>query len=79
MLRLKLQYFGHLMQRGDSLEKFLRLVLRLKAEKKRTTEDEMVGWHHRLDGHEFEQALEIGDGQGSLACSSPWGCRVRYD
>ena len=37
------------------------------------TEDEMVGWHHRLDGHEFEQALEAGDGQGSLACCSPWG------
>ena len=35
------------------------------------TEDEMVGWHHQLDGHEFEQALA--DGQGSLACSSPWG------
>ena len=37
------------------------------------TEDEMVGWHHRLDGHEFEQALGTGDGQGSLACCSPWG------
>ena len=37
------------------------------------TEDEMVGWHHRLDGHEFEQALGDGDGQGSLACGSPWG------
>ena len=36
------------------------------------TEDEMVGWHHLLDGHEFEQTLEIGDGQGSLACCSPW-------
>ena len=36
------------------------------------TEDEMVGWHHRLDGHEFEQALGIGDGQGSLECCSPW-------
>ena len=33
----------------------------------------MVGWHHRLDGHEFEQALGVGDGQGSLACCSPWG------
>ena len=33
----------------------------------------MVGWHHRLNGHEFEQALEVGDGQGSLACYSPWG------
>ena len=43
---------------------------------KGTTEDEMVGWHHWLDGHEFEQALEIGDGQGSLACCSPWGCKV---
>ena len=37
-------------------------------------EDEMVGWHHQLDGHEFEQTLEVGDGQGGLACSSPWGC-----
>ena len=37
------------------------------------TEDEMVGWHHRLDGHEFEQALGVGNGQGGLACSSPWG------
>ena len=40
---------------------------------KGTTEDEMVGWHHRLDGHEFEQALGVGDGQGSLMCCSPWG------
>ena len=38
------------------------------------TEDEMVGWHHQLDGHEFEQALGDGYGQGSLACCSPWGC-----
>ena len=37
------------------------------------TEDEMVGWHHRLNGHEFEQALGVGDGQGSLVCCSPWG------
>ena len=37
------------------------------------TEDEMVGWHHQLDGHEFEQAPGVGDGQGSLACCSPWG------
>ena len=37
------------------------------------TEDEMVGWHHWLDGHEFEQAPGVGDGQGSLACCSPWG------
>ena len=37
------------------------------------TEDEMVGWHHRLDEHEFEQTLGVGNGQGSLACCSPWG------
>ena len=37
------------------------------------TEDEMAGWHHRLDGHEFEQAQRVGDGQGSLACYSSWG------
>ena len=39
-------------------------------------ENEMVGWHHRLDGHEFEQALGVGDGQGSLVCCSPW---VKHD
>ena len=39
------------------------------------TEEEMVGWHHRLYGHEFEQALRDGEGQGSLACCSPWGCK----
>ena len=38
-----------------------------------TTEDEMVGWNHQLNGHEFEQALGVGDGQGGLVCCSPWG------
>ena len=42
-------------------------------EEKGTREDEMVGWHHRLNGHEFEQAPVVGDGQGSLVCCSPWG------
>ena len=37
------------------------------------TEDEMFGWHYQLDGHEFEQALEVGDGKGGLVCCSPWG------
>ena len=46
-----------------------------RQEEKRMTEDEMVGWHHRLDGHEFEQALGVGDGQGSPACCSPQGCK----
>ena len=41
----------------------------------RATEDEMVGWHHQLNGHVFEQAPGVGDGQGSLACCSPWGCK----
>ena len=44
-----------------------------RQEEKGTTKDEMVGWHHQLDGHEFEQALGVGDGQGSLACCSSWG------
>ena len=46
---------------------------RLRAGGEGVTEDEMVGWCHRLDGHEFEQALGVGEGQGSLACCSPWG------
>ena len=46
-----------------------------RQEEKGITEDEMVAWHHRLDGHEFEQALGVGDGQGGLACCSPWGCK----
>ena len=46
---------------------------RLRQEEKGMTEDEMVGCHHRLEGHEYEQAPGVGDGQGSLACCSPWG------
>ena len=45
----------------------------MKEEEKGATEDEMVAWHHCLDGHEFEQTLGVGDGQGSLACCSPQG------
>ena len=44
-----------------------------RQEEKGMIEDEMVGWHHRFDGHKFEQALGFGDGQGSLACCNPWG------
>ena len=46
-----------------------------RQEEKGTTEDEMVGWHHWLDVREFEQATGVGDGQESLACCSPWGCK----
>ena len=72
-LKLKLQYFGHLMRRTDSLEKTLMLEKIEVGRRRGLTEDEMVGWHHRLDGHEFEQASGDGEGQGSLACCSPWG------
>ena len=48
-------------------------------EEKGLTEDELVGWHHWLNGHEFEQTPEDSDGQGSLACCSPWGRRVGYN
>ena len=70
MLKVKLQSFGHLIQRADSFEKTLMLG---KIEGKRTTEDAMVGWHHRPDGHEFGQTPGDGDGQGGLVCCSPGG------
>ena len=72
MLKLKLQYFGHLMWRSDSFEKALMLG-KTEGGRRRGRQDEMVGWYHRLDGHEFEWALGVGEGQGGLACCSPWG------
>ena len=75
MLKLKLQYFGHLMQRTESLKKDPDGGKDWRREEKGMTEAEMVGWHHWLDGHEFEQALGFGDGQGGLVCCSPWGCK----
>ena len=66
----KLLYSGHLMRRANSLEKTLMLG-KIKGRNKGTTEDKMVGWHHWLNGHGFEQAPA--GGQGSLACWSPWG------
>ena len=50
-----------------------------RQEEKGMTEDEMVGWHHRLNGYEFEQALGDGEGQGSLACCSPWSPKVGHE
>ena len=78
MLKLKLQYFGHLMRRVDSLEKTLMLG-GTGQEKKGTTEDEMTGWHHGLDGCESERTPGVGDGQGGLACCDSRGCRVGHD
>jgi len=75
MLNLKLQYFGHLTWRGDSLEKTLMLGGIGGQEEKGTTEDEMVGWHHWLDGHESGWTLGVGDGQGGLVCCNSWGLK----
>ena len=80
MLKLKFQYFSHLMRRTDSLEKTVMLGKvegrgEGEYQEKGTTQDEMIGWHHQLDGQEFEQALGVGDGQGSLVCCSPWGLK----
>ena len=78
MLKLKLQYFGHLMGRADSLEK-TDAGKDWGQEEKGIKGDEMVGWHHRLDGHEFEWTPGVGDGQGGLACCDSWGHRVGRD
>ena len=72
MLKLKLQYFGHLMWKDPDCGNDWR------QEEKGMTEDEMVGWHHWLDGHEFEQAPGVGDGRESPACCSPW-CHKESD
>ena len=77
MLKLKRQYFGHLIRRTDSFEKALMLG-KTEGRRRRGRQDEMVGWHHWLNGHEFEWALGVGDGQGSLVCCSPWGCKELY-
>ena len=74
MLKLKLQYFGHLMRRADSFEKTLTLG---KTEGKRRRGRQRMRW---LDGitdsmDEFESTLGAGDGQGGLVCCSPWGCK----
>ena len=73
MLKLKLQYSGHLMAKNWLTGKDPDAGKGWRQEEKGMTEDEMVGWHHWLNGHEFEQALGVGDGQGSLVCCSPWG------
>ena len=73
MLKMKLPSFGHLMQRVDSLEKNPDAGRDWGQEEKGTTEDKMVGWHHQLNGHEFEWTPGVGDGQGGLACCNSWG------
>ena len=69
MLKVKLQYFGHLIGKDSDAGKDGR------QEEKGTTEDEIVGWHHQLKGHKYEQDLGVGDGLGILACCSSRGCK----
>ena len=77
-LRLKLQYFDPLMRTADSLKKTLMLG-KIEGRRRRGQQDEMVGWNHRFNEHEFEQALGDGEGQGRLACCSSLGRRVGHD
>ena len=75
MLKLELQYFGHLMRRADFLEKTL-ILGKIEGKRRRgTAEDEMVGWHHHLNGHESEQTPGDSKRQRSLVCCSSWGCK----
>ena len=82
MLKLKLQYFGtQCKELPDHLTCCLFIGKDPDAgtdwgqEEKGMTEDEMVGWHHRLNGHGFEETLGVGDGQGVLVCCGSWGCK----
>ena len=81
MLKLKLQYFGHWMQRADSFEKTLMLG-KIEGRRRRGRQkmrwldgitNLMVGWYHQLDGHGFGWTPGVGDGQGGLACCGSWG------
>ena len=74
-VKLKLQYFDHLMGRADSLEEILMLGNIEGKRRRGVAEGEVVGWHHWLNGHKFEQTLRDSEGQGSLAFCSPWGLK----
>ena len=73
MLKLKLQYFGHMMGRADSLEKDPNAEKDWRQKERGATENEMVRQHHRLNGHESEWTPGVGEGQGGLACCNSWG------
>ena len=78
LLKLKLQYFGHLMWRAFLLEKDPEAGKDWGQEGKGASEDEMIGWHHQLSGHEFVQSPGGGEGQGCLVCCGPWGHKESY-
>ena len=73
MLKLKLQYCGHLMWWTDWLKTLM--LGKIEGRRRREQQRKMIGWHHWLNEHEFEQAPGDGEGQGSLVCCSPWGHR----
>ena len=77
MLKLKLQYFGHLMWRTDSLEKTLMLG-KIESRRRRGWQDEMVGWHHQFNGHGFVWTPGVGDRQGGLVSCGSWGFRESW-
>ena len=77
VLKLKRKCFGHLIRRANSLEKILMLG-KTEDRRRRRGQDEMVGWHHQLNGHGFGQASGDSEGQGSLPCCSPWVAKVRH-
>ena len=74
VLKLELQYFGHLVQTTSSLEKSLMLG-KIEGRRKGHKRTEMAGWHHRCNGHELRQTLGDGEGQGGMANCSPWGSK----
>ena len=78
MLKLKLQYFGLLMGKIDSLEKTPDAGKDWRQKEKGMTEDKMVGWHHQLNGYEFKQTPKDSGGQRSLPCYSPWDQSVGH-
>ena len=75
---MKLQYFGHLMQRADSLEKTLMLG-KIEGGRRRRQQDKMVEWHHRLNGHEFEQSPGDSEGREASTLKSIGSQRARHD
>ena len=78
MLKLKLQCFGHLDAKSWLIWKDPDAGKDWRWEEKGMTEDEMVGWYHRLNGHKFEWTPGVGDGQGGLACCGSWGHKESY-
>ena len=79
MLKLNLHYFGHLIQRANSLEKTLMLGKIEGRRRREWQKNEIAGWYHQRNGHEFEQTPGDTEGQGSLVCCSLWGHRVRHN